>query len=96
MTFLVALAPFFVSLLTMFVKKLKTIELSKHKKAILRFVAAVFAFGSVLIVAMLNGTEVDPVAIETFINAGMVFVSTLGIYSIGKMRRKPAPLAPTE
>jgi hypothetical protein len=87
---LVALAPAIVAGLTQLVKKISLSKLltSDFRKVFFRFIAAALSFVVVIIMAALSGTEVDPIAIETFAKAIEVFLGATGAYLLMKSKKE--------
>ena len=82
------LAPLFVSLVTSGVKWLGATNFLQngYKKVILRFLVALLSFGSVVGGTLLTGGEVDPLAVETFVQATTVFFAASGVYFFSKSK----------
>lgn len=78
-----ALTPIVVSLLTQATKKIEGIQLSDYRKSIVRFIVALLSFAAAVGLSALEGTSVEPTAIETFATAFVNFLGALGTYHIG-------------
>ena len=77
---LLALSPFFVQFVTAILKKLPLFQnLSEgwYKTAV-RFLVALLSFGAAVGGSWLSGGDVDPLALETFVNAFVAFLSATG------------------
>lgn len=88
-TMFVAVTPAIVSFLTQKIKKLKAIELSKNRIAIIRVVAVVLSFTGTVLFSIVDGTEIDQSQITTFVeNFGVIVVYGLNelYYYIAKKR----------
>lgn len=85
-TLLVALSPFIIAMITSGVKRIEAIELSDARKHIIRFIVALFSFAAAVLTALLSGGEVDPMSIETFVNALVTFIAATGVYFLGKKK----------
>lgn len=83
---LLAAAPAIVSTLTNWAKKLRSISIAKHRKAILRIIVAVLALASTVGASALSGEAIDVTSIETLLETIFVAGSTLVAYSFGKKK----------
>jgi len=83
---LLLLSPFVVALLTSGVKKIGASNILSNgsRKPILRFVVALFSFLSVVGSSVLSGGEVDPMDIQSFADALLVFLGSTGVYFFAK------------
>lgn len=75
-------SPIVVSLVTSGLKKLnlQSVLTTGKRRAFMRVVVALLAYGVVNGTAALAGGEVDPVATETLVKAVMVFLGSTGVY----------------
>ena len=85
----ILLTPFLVFLLAGSIKKFKLIEVLRKgvKKPLLRIIVIGLSFGAVLGEAALKGNEVDPVSVEVFVQAAMVFLTSTGGYYLTKNKK---------
>lgn len=73
-----------VNLATSLVKKIQAIRFSPEKKFIVRFIAAFFSFATVIAMSLDTGIDVDPQAIEIFVESVLVFLGATGTYYMSK------------
>lgn len=84
---LLLLSPFVVAIITSGIKHFRPVSLTEGaKKYGIRFVVAILSFAAVVGSAIVSGGEVDPIAIETFSTALMVFLSSTGVYFFAKKK----------
>lgn len=81
---LLALSPFVVFLVVGGIKKLQSIQLSTHHKAILRFVAGVLSFGAAVAVSISSGQPIDENVVEVFVNGLLAFLGSQGAFFLSK------------
>lgn len=89
-TLFFALSPVAVALITTGIKELKAWKSFTNggRKATLRFIVAALSFGAIVGGALLSGGEVEAMSVEVFVEAGMVFLSSTGLYFFTK-KKKP-------
>lgn len=75
---LLALSPVLVAGLTQASKKV--IAFTRGRTIVIRFSAALLSFLSVIVSAATSGGEIDPVSVENFAEAFMVFLGATGVY----------------
>jgi len=70
------------SALTGLIKKIPVIDnmSDDYHKAVVRLIAAVLSFGSVVAMYMLHGTEIDQSAIQVLVDAVLSFLGATGIF----------------
>jgi hypothetical protein len=81
--FIVALSPVVVALVTQGIKQglsVKRVIGGGFSTSILRLLAGVCSFGTVLTGAWLGGTEIDPTSIDTLAQSVAVFFGATGVY----------------
>lgn len=85
---LLLLSPVLVALAVQLTKKVtSSVKVSTpRRKALLRLLVAILSYGTIVGAAVLNGVEVDPVAVETLVGAVLVFASSQGLYFLGKKK----------
>ena len=79
---LLAVAPILVFIVTSGVKRLKAVSLLEggRRVLVLRFLVAVLSFGAVAGKSLVDGSDVDPVAVDSFVEAAIVFASASGLH----------------
>jgi hypothetical protein len=75
-SFLLIISPFFVNVITNAIKKLRRIQLSNNKKIVIRFIAALFSFVSIVLGNWVIDTPVDNTTIVTFAETVFVFLGS--------------------
>ncbi len=73
---LLAAAPFVVNFVTQQVKRLKTIELSGSRVALIRTLAVVFSFLATVLGGWASGEVLDPQVTTTFVETVLVFAGS--------------------
>ena len=91
---MLAITPWLLKTFTNAIKAITAIKLSQDKVFIVRFMLAVLTIAAATLKAMLSGDPVPETAIEQFVDAVTVFVeagilwlSTTGLYELGRKRR---------
>ncbi len=85
-TLLIALTPILVSFLTSQVKKIKIFKNEGYRNISIRFVAALFSYGAVVLNTGLIGGDVDVNSTQTFAEALMVFLGSTGTFFLFKKK----------
>lgn len=79
------LSPFLVAIVTQAVKHIIP-WLMRTNPNVLRLIVAVFSFGSAVGDAVLSGGEVDAVSIKTFVETVLFFLSSTGLFFLGRAK----------
>lgn len=83
---LVALSPFFVSAITEWIKKIKSIALNKKHKGILRLVAGFFSLVAAVAIYFSGDAQLDENAIQIFMTGLITFLGSQGVFFLGKKK----------
>lgn len=83
---LLAISPFLVSGLSQLLKPSRELFSNGFRRTVLRFGVALLSFGAITGTAVLAGSEVDMLSIETFVQTALVFVGATGTYFWTKYR----------
>lgn len=85
---LFAVSPILVNIVTQGLKKLQTIEMSANRIILVRYIAALLSFGSVVLGALITGDMPDQTIVTTFVETTVVFVLSQVMYLVYKLREK--------
>lgn len=79
-------SPFLIKWITSGVKRISTVRFAEGKTFILRFVVAALSFVSAVILAWMNGVDINADIISVFADAIVTFISATGLYFWAKHR----------
>ena len=85
---LLLLSPLFVMLLTSGVRKLQAVEFAVNRKPLLRFLAAVFAFGSAVALSLFSGEPLNENVSKILVESVYAFLGSQGVYLLSQSSKK--------